>query len=159
MIVTPSAPRPDRARPAMSRETSAQCPRSSSEMSRMSRAWARGITSAWPRVAGLMSIITIARWSSWMRIEGSSPATIRQKMQSSMRRMLSPAPRYDRAMETDPRPPLVPDGFVPPAGLAAASFLLEPLGPQHNESDYDAWTSSMEHITATPGYPDGNWPP
>ena len=54
----------------------------------MSRAWARGITSAWPRVAGLMSMITIARSSSWMRIEGSSPATIRQKMQSSMGRML-----------------------------------------------------------------------
>jgi len=24
--------------------------------------------------------------------------------------------------------------------------------------DYDAWTSSMEHIRATPGYPDGSWP-
>ena len=72
------------ARSAMSRETRAQCARSSSEMSWMSRAWARGITSAWPRVAGLMSMITIARSSSWIRIEGSSPATIRQKMQSSI---------------------------------------------------------------------------
>ena len=61
-------------------------------------------------------------------------------------------------MDTDQRTPLVPDGFQPPAGLAAASFLLEPLGPQHNDSDYDAWTSSMEHIRATPGYPDGSWP-
>ena len=32
------------------------------------------------------------------------------------------------------------------AGLVTARFLLEPLGPQHNDSDYDAWTSSMEHI-------------
>ena len=61
-------------------------------------------------------------------------------------------------MDTDQRTPLVPDGFQPPAGLATASFLLEPLGPQHNDSDYDAWTSSMEHIRATPGYPDGSWP-
>ena len=36
--------------------------------------------------------------------------------------------------------------------------MLEPLGPEHNEQDYDAWTSSMEHIAATPGYPDGTWP-
>jgi hypothetical protein len=61
-------------------------------------------------------------------------------------------------MATDQRTPFVPDGFVPPAGLAGDDFLLEPLGPQHNDSDYDAWTSSMEHIRATPGYPDGSWP-
>jgi hypothetical protein len=37
--------------------------------------------------------------------------------------------------------------------------VLEPLGPQHNEADHAAWTSSIEHIRATPGYPDGDWPP
>ena len=37
--------------------------------------------------------------------------------------------------------------------------MLEPLGPQHNEADHAAWTSSIEHIRATPGYPDGDWPP
>jgi hypothetical protein len=36
--------------------------------------------------------------------------------------------------------------------------VLEPLGPQHNEADFAAWSSSMEHIRATPGYPDGRWP-
>jgi hypothetical protein len=36
--------------------------------------------------------------------------------------------------------------------------VLEPLGPQHNEADYAAWSSSIEHIRATPGYPDGRWP-
>jgi hypothetical protein len=36
---------------------------------------------------------------------------------------------------------------------------LEPLGPQHNESDHRAWTSSIEHIRSTPGFPDGGWPP
>jgi hypothetical protein len=45
----------------------------------------------------------------------------------------------------------VPDDFSPPEGLVTPSFTLEPLGPQHNERDYAAWTSSMEHILATPG--------
>jgi len=47
--------------------------------------------------------------------------------------------------------PFVPDEFDPPAGLATPDFVLEPLGPQHNQRDYAAWTSSMEHILATPG--------
>lgn len=53
----------------------------------------------------------------------------------------------------------VPADFEPPTALRADSFHLEPLGPQHNDSDHAAWTSSIEHIRATPGYPDGNWPP
>ena len=52
----------------------------------------------------------------------------------------------------------VPDGFEPPAGIASERFLLEPLGPQHNESDYEAWSSSIEHIRATPGFEDSTWP-
>ena len=52
----------------------------------------------------------------------------------------------------------VPDDFQPPQGLTAHQFLLEPLGPEHNEPDYEAWSSSIEHIRATPGYPDGRWP-
>jgi hypothetical protein len=55
-------------------------------------------------------------------------------------------------------PEFVPPGFDVPLGLETSEFVLEPLGPEHNELDYDAWTSSMEHITATPGYPDGSWP-
>lgn len=55
-------------------------------------------------------------------------------------------------------PSFVPDGFEPPARFTAGSFRLEPLGPQHNESDYAAWTSSMDHIRASPGFPDGRWP-
>ena len=54
--------------------------------------------------------------------------------------------------------PFVPDGFVVPLGLARERFRLEPLGPQHNESDYEAWSSSMEHIHATPGYETSKWP-
>jgi hypothetical protein len=48
-------------------------------------------------------------------------------------------------------PSFVPDDFAPPTGLVTPAFVLEPLGPQHNERDYAAWTSSMEHILATPG--------
>lgn len=53
----------------------------------------------------------------------------------------------------------VPAGFEPPTSLVTDRFRLEPLGPQHNEADHAAWTSSIEHIRATPGYPDGTWPP
>jgi RimJ/RimL family protein N-acetyltransferase len=52
----------------------------------------------------------------------------------------------------------VPPDFEVPPGLTTADFVLEPLGPEHNEQDYDAWTSSMEHIAATPGFPWGTWP-
>ena len=52
----------------------------------------------------------------------------------------------------------VPDGFDQPMTMTTEQFVLEPLGPQHNESDYQAWMSSMDHIRATPGFEDGSWP-
>jgi hypothetical protein len=52
----------------------------------------------------------------------------------------------------------VPPGYVPPTSLETPLFRLEPLGPQHNDADYAAWTSSIDHIRRTPGYPDGRWP-
>ena len=59
----------------------------------------------------------------------------------------------------DPAPaPFVPPDFVVPTSLERPEFRLEPLGPQHNDADYAAWTSSIEHIRRTPGFPDGNWP-
>ena len=54
---------------------------------------------------------------------------------------------------------LVPADFDPPTSLVADQFRLEPLGPQHNEADHAAWTSSIEHIRSTPGFADGSWPP
>ncbi|MBD3577415.1 MULTISPECIES: N-acetyltransferase [Streptomyces] len=54
---------------------------------------------------------------------------------------------------------LVPDGFEVPLELAGDGFRLEPLGEQHNERDLAAWSGSIDHIRATPGYPDGSWPP
>lgn len=53
----------------------------------------------------------------------------------------------------------VPVDFDPPTSLATDRFRLEPLGPQHNQADHAAWTSSIEHIRSTPGYLGGNWPP
>jgi len=52
----------------------------------------------------------------------------------------------------------VPEDFAAPDGLIAGEFRLAPLGPQHNGADYAAWTASIDHIRATPGFPDGNWP-
>ena len=52
----------------------------------------------------------------------------------------------------------VPPDFEVPLGIETSEFVLEPLGPEHNAADYDAWTSSMEHIAATPGFPWGTWP-
>jgi hypothetical protein len=52
----------------------------------------------------------------------------------------------------------VPADFEVPAGLTAGEFRLEPLGPQHNVADYAAWTSSIGHIRATPGFAGSSWP-
>ena len=53
----------------------------------------------------------------------------------------------------------VPAEFEPPRELALAEFHLVPLGAQHNESDHAAWTSSIPHIHATPGFESSDWPP
>jgi hypothetical protein len=64
--------------------------------------------------------------------------------------------------DLDPRPahgrPFVPPEFVPPPPPRTGEFWLEPLGEQHNEADYAAWTSSVEHIHATPGFTSRRWP-
>ena len=54
--------------------------------------------------------------------------------------------------------PFVPSGFVVPRTLSAERFRLEPLGPEHNDSDYEAWSSSVEHIRNTPGWETSKWP-
>jgi hypothetical protein len=52
----------------------------------------------------------------------------------------------------------VPDDFVVPRELVTGAFRLAPLGPEHNEGDYRAWMSSIEHIRSTPGFQDWSWP-
>src|SRR5258707_15171799 len=71
---------------------------------------------------------------------------------SLLRLRLSGRSRIGRAAE------FVPADFEVPPGFETSEFVLEPLGPEHNAQDYDAWTSSMDHIAETPGYPDGSWP-
>ncbi len=63
------------------------------------------------------------------------------------------------SVRTVPDPRFVPTDFEPPTALVSDHFRLEPLGPQHNEADHAAWTSSIAHVRSTPGFPDGSWPP
>jgi hypothetical protein len=37
-------------------------------------------------------------------------------------------------------------------------FVIEPLDVRHNGSDHAAWTSSIHHIKATPGFAGRTWP-
>ena len=52
----------------------------------------------------------------------------------------------------------VPASFDPPVGLDHGAFRLRPLGPEHNASDYAAWSSSIDHIRSTPGFAALSWP-
>ena len=52
----------------------------------------------------------------------------------------------------------VPEEFTVPRRLETPLFVLEPLGPQHNDEDYAAWSTSIEHIRGTPGWEGDSWP-
>jgi hypothetical protein len=54
----------------------------------------------------------------------------------------------------------VPPEFEVPRSVSGPGFRLEPLGPEHNERDHEAWMSSIDHIRSTPGVDkwDGEWP-
>ena len=54
--------------------------------------------------------------------------------------------------------PFVPTDFVVPLELSGPGFRLVPLGPEHNSADHAAWSGSMEHIRATPGFAGRPWP-
>jgi len=56
------------------------------------------------------------------------------------------------------RPPFVPNDFDVPRRLEHPPFRLDPLGVEHNDRDYAAWTSSIDHIKATPGFVGEAWP-
>ena len=60
----------------------------------------------------------------------------------------------------EPRPtPIVPVDFTVPTMLRTERTVLRPLAPEHNEADFGAWTSSIEHIRTTPGFDPANpWP-
>lgn len=48
--------------------------------------------------------------------------------------------------------------FEAPPGPIHVAFRLEPLSPEHNASDYAAWTSSIDQIRSTPGFEGLSWP-
>src|SRR5258707_6832147 len=52
----------------------------------------------------------------------------------------------------------VPAEFVVPTELGGRGFRLRPLSAEDNAKDYAAWTASMDHIHATPGFEDRPWP-
>lgn len=57
--------------------------------------------------------------------------------------------------------PFVPPDFDVPVAHAWDEFHLEPLGAEHNERDYEAWMSSIDHIRSTPGFSvekERDWP-
>jgi hypothetical protein len=54
--------------------------------------------------------------------------------------------------------PFVPSDFNVPTSFEGDGFRLEPLGPEHNERDHEAWMSSVDHIRATPGFEGWDWP-
>ncbi len=54
--------------------------------------------------------------------------------------------------------PFLPDDFVVPMPPPHPDFLFEVLGPEHNVSDLAAWSSSIEHIRASPGWAGSTWP-
>ena len=54
--------------------------------------------------------------------------------------------------------PFVEPGFVPPAPPRGDGYLLTQLLVEHNEADLAAWSSSVEHIHATPGFEQRPWP-
>ncbi|MGH3424647.1 MAG: GNAT family N-acetyltransferase [Nocardioidaceae bacterium] len=54
--------------------------------------------------------------------------------------------------------PIVPADFTVPAPLVTAEFRFEPLSAAHNQADHAAWTGSLAHIQATPGFAGRTWP-
>ena len=52
----------------------------------------------------------------------------------------------------------LPPHFRVPLPPPHAEFAFEVLGPEHNESDLAAWSSSIEHIRRSPGWEDATWP-
>ncbi len=52
---------------------------------------------------------------------------------------------------------LVPAGWPLPAPPATPHLRMAPLGPEHHERDHAAWSSSIDHIRATPGFRPEVW--
>lgn len=54
--------------------------------------------------------------------------------------------------------PLLPADAPVPVPPPHPAFVFEVLGPEHNESDLEAWSTSIGHIHSTPGFHPDGWP-
>ena len=55
--------------------------------------------------------------------------------------------------------PCAPTDFEGQHAFDGPGFRLEPLGPQHNEREHEAWMLGIDHIRSTPGFgSDEGWP-
>jgi hypothetical protein len=52
----------------------------------------------------------------------------------------------------------LPADFAVPLPPPHPRFVFEVLGPEHNESDLAAWSSSIEQIRSSPGWAGSRWP-
>ena len=52
----------------------------------------------------------------------------------------------------------LPDDFVVPMPPPHSDFVFEVLGPEHNESDLAAWSTSFDQIRSSPGWENSAWP-
>ncbi len=52
---------------------------------------------------------------------------------------------------------MFPSREAVPVRLDTPTFRLEPLAPHHNEADHRAWSTSIDHIRATPGFSPELW--
>ena len=57
-----------------------------------------------------------------------------------------------------PPQPMVPESFEVPLPPDTELFAFEVLGPEHNEPDLAAWTSSVPFIQGLPGWQGSSWP-
>src|SRR4029079_6096569 len=106
--------------------------------------------------------VNIAIWGRWLtapRMPPERPNTMEEKSLPNHRRL--PVGMNGPLSVTLPlmtERPFVPTDFVVPRELVEPGFRLAPLGPEHNAADHAAWSGSMEHIRATPGFAGRPWP-
>jgi hypothetical protein len=60
--------------------------------------------------------------------------------------------------EIDREVGFIPRDFVVPLLYVHPLFRIMPIGPEHNERDYRAWNSSIDHIRRSPGFEKYDWP-
>lgn len=87
------------------------------------------------------------------------PNTVEEKSLPNHRRLpVGMNGRHSVTLPLMTERPFVPTDFVVPRELVGPGFRLAPLGPEHNAADHAAWSGSMEHIRATPGFAGRPWP-